>query len=233
VRLQEQQLSVEDLSKHRYISLIQDGSAAEAARAAIDCNAHPLACREPLNCHLPMKEKAPGKPLATRDGHADFSTWCDNANYIDGATACYYGKLNMYGTLMYQAQLRQSKTILGIDAHYCFAYGHCDNEAITPNTTLKEAEAMCDDVFGDTWKKTDGQGLVTPFDVRLSKKGVFLSKGAEKRFATMACAMGNYHCDAIYCKQEYCGKEEWRARYDQFRPKEARERHGADYPKNF
>lgn len=38
-----------------------------------------------------------------------------------------------------------------IDASYCFLVGHCQNDQVTLNTTIPEAEAMCDARYPEPW----------------------------------------------------------------------------------
>mmetsp|Transcript_25424 Transcript_25424/g.57775 ORF Transcript_25424/g.57775 Transcript_25424/m.57775 type:complete len:244 (-) Transcript_25424:7-738(-) len=206
----------------------------EPKKYSFNCTRFPAACKEPFNCQKGPKYHGPNAPYATEDEHADYRTWCDSPeSYIEPALQCQQGNLREYGRLMHQTQKSASPVVELVDAHYCFQHGHCDNDDIGPNTTLAEAEAICDEKFGhNRWTQLENLA-VSGFDIRLSMKGLYLSHAAEESFAMMACAMGNYHCDAIYCKQEYCSKSEWRVRYGEARPKAGHKAHGKHYPNNY
>lgn len=191
----------------------------------VNCTHVPYFCREPFNCH-----KVPTKAtIATADGHADYSGWCDgNADHFArAAVSCAAGDLSGYGRIIHQAQLSIQvgpvsfgKTVEGLDAHYCFAFGHCDNKEVTTQTTLREAEAMCDRRFGhEHWTQISKANLsLGPDHIKMGWHGMYFDETGETDFAEMACAMGNYHCDVIYCQQEYCSKQEFIDKYTNERP---------------
>jgi len=55
-------------------------------------------------------------------------------------------------------------------------------------------------------------------DLHLSADGsMFLGPKAEYAFAQMSCAMGTFHCDVLYCKQEYCSQPEFVEKYSHLR----------------
>lgn len=228
---------LEGLELSRFMMLQEDTEVAR--RRKFNCTALPEACMPPFSCQLPLKATNKGKlPWATPDGHPDWHTWCENLpGHVEAALACYHGDLRGYGRIMHRVQ---SKLVLGavpfLDAHYCFSHGHCDNEDIGPNMTIEAMEAYCDDKFGHRNWTTQSRLLLNPFDIRTNPfkgKIAWFSKKAEESFAMLACGQGNYHCDAIMCKQEYCNKDVWRKRYGDARPKAAKEAHGEDYPRNY
>lgn len=117
------------------------------------------------------------------------------------------------------------------DGSYCFMEGHCTNEAVTDNTTLPEAEAMCDARFGHkgwtgNFLLTDGSaamlstmvGAMTLHPASDPFTGVHDQK-ITKVFLKLACSMGNYHCDVQYCKHTFCKNPYYIARYKHLQPK--------------
>jgi len=192
----------------------------------VDCTKFPHACKAPFNCHLPRETR---DTVATRDGHVDWRTWCSSPNYVEAVSHCREGDLRAYGRIIHAAQNNISKYIEFLDSHYCFAHGHCDNFNITPNTTLAEAETMCDERFGhERWTRM-GNMQSNESDLLLTPK-LHLSERAEMQFVLTACAMGNYHCDAIYCQQEFCDKPRWRRLWGDARPSDMVALHGQNYP---
>mmetsp|Transcript_104301 Transcript_104301/g.336328 ORF Transcript_104301/g.336328 Transcript_104301/m.336328 type:complete len:245 (+) Transcript_104301:69-803(+) len=195
-------------------------------KEGMKCSSFPELCQAPFDCHLPPPTWS---TIATADGHANWRAWCGSPSHAMAARECQRGNLTGYATLMHQVQKTASAQEL--DAHYCFAFGHCDDFNITEKTTLQEAEAMCDAKFGHSaWTqltKLDSSIL----DVQLSWGGFHMSKRAERSTAMMACAMGNYHCDAIYCQQTYCKRKDYRIRFGAERPARLKKLHGVNYPR--
>eukprot|EP00408_Alexandrium_pacificum_P042150 CAMPEP_0171239720 /NCGR_PEP_ID=MMETSP0790-20130122/44118_1 /TAXON_ID=2925 /ORGANISM="Alexandrium catenella, Strain OF101" /LENGTH=259 /DNA_ID=CAMNT_0011706093 /DNA_START=37 /DNA_END=816 /DNA_ORIENTATION=+ len=226
--------SPEELKGHRFTSFLQQ-DAKPKDKPKFNCTRFPEACKPPFNCHLGPKEIGEGKlTVSTPEGHADYQTWCDMPFYVEAAMACSKGDLRGYGRLMHESQNNMSRVIQGIDAHYCFAFGHCDNEDIGPTATLSTMEAKCDERFGhETWtKQTHVAFSIRDVKITLGN-GVYMTGNTIQSFAMAACGMGNFHCDAVYCKQEYCGQKKWRAMYGDKRPEAGKAAHHEDYPRNF
>lgn len=193
-----------------------------------DCQSQPYICEEPFNCDKePPDEELQRPQIATVDGHADFSAWCDSP-YMAAAKECSSGNMSAYGRMMHQIQLKLSmggKGIESMDAHYCFSFGHCDNHEVTERTTLQEAEAMCDRRFGHSqWasltfdEAMKNLAFFPDGDLHLgSDMNMYLGPRAEYSFAQMSCAMGSFHCDVKYCHQEYCSQPEFVDKYDRLR----------------
>mmetsp|Transcript_61068 Transcript_61068/g.137600 ORF Transcript_61068/g.137600 Transcript_61068/m.137600 type:complete len:176 (-) Transcript_61068:119-646(-) len=145
---------------------------------------------------------------------------------------CAAGNLRRYGELMYAEQKGysakpRSVNISNIDAQYCFQWGHCNNTEVTESTTVAEMEQMCDARFGGRQEWTENFHLIGGLSrgilggvfsggIRTNLKHpmqVTVDMGFLTAFAKMACAMGNYHCDVVYCKQQYCSDPAWKAQY--------------------
>eukprot|EP00415_Alexandrium_ostenfeldii_P004992 UN4992 len=170
-------------------------------------------CQEPLtDMSLPMVE----------DGKPTYHSWC-SLPYELAAAECAAGDLSAYGKLIHKAQLSMegpkfvSGMIEKIDAHYCFTWGHCQNKEVTYNTTMDEMIAMCDKRFlRYNWAHTTGNDVMAVMKPKAFGGELVLEKGlphlthaGQMKFAMMSCAQGNYHCDTMYCQQEYCNDPEW------------------------
>lgn len=194
----------------------------------IDCQSQPYMCEEPFNCDKePPEHELQRSQIATLDGHADFSAWCDSP-YMAAAKECSSRNMTEYGRIMHQIQVKLSmggRGIESMDAHYCFSFGHCDNHEVTESTTLQEAEAMCDRRFGHhEWafltfdEAMKNLAFFPDGDLHLgSDMNMYLGPRAEYSFAQMSCAMGSFHCDVMYCQQEYCNQPEFKDKYDRLR----------------
>lgn len=197
--------------------------------AKVDCSEQPYACSAPFFCHrVPSEKDAERRQVATSDGHADWSAWCDSP-YLLAARECAAGNMTGYGSLMRQIQHKFSmggNGLESLDAHYCFSFGHCDDDEVTELTTLQRAEAICDRRFGHAeWTTLEFDATMSHLafapegDMHLSSDGsMYLGPKAEFAFAKMSCAMGSFHCDVSYCKQQYCLQPEFIEKYGSLRP---------------
>jgi hypothetical protein len=193
-----------------------------------DCQSQPYMCEEPFNCDKEPPEEELHRPqIATLDGHADLSAWCGSP-YMAAAKECSSRNMTEYGRIMHNTQVKLSmggRGIESMDAHYCFSFGHCDNHDVTERTTLREAEAMCDRIFGHhEWASLTFDDAMKTLafypdgDLHLtSDMNMYLGPKGEYSFAQMSCAMGSFHCDVLYCQQEYCNQPEFVQKYDRLR----------------
>mmetsp|Transcript_71246 Transcript_71246/g.221013 ORF Transcript_71246/g.221013 Transcript_71246/m.221013 type:complete len:293 (-) Transcript_71246:102-980(-) len=187
-----------------------------------DCAKYPFMCEAPFNCQRPLtmfQQTRQFSRLAAADGHANMRSWCENPQYADVIVqACIHEKNPKKA-----AHLTFEATKAGrfgdsqdLDASYCFMKGHCSNTEVTENTTVEEAEKMCDKRFGhDAWAVNFGTGDLQRAMLDHSAQGAnnkagFRNTAAPTAFAKAACATGNYHCDVIYCKQKICNDPMWR-----------------------
>eukprot|EP00416_Gambierdiscus_australes_P036286 CAMPEP_0171093218 /NCGR_PEP_ID=MMETSP0766_2-20121228/38952_1 /TAXON_ID=439317 /ORGANISM="Gambierdiscus australes, Strain CAWD 149" /LENGTH=266 /DNA_ID=CAMNT_0011551631 /DNA_START=64 /DNA_END=864 /DNA_ORIENTATION=+ len=212
----------------------------QAQASSFNCTAAPNFCREPFNCQGPVaKVAANGHGVARADGHANFQLWCAiYPVFSKPVEACAAGKLRDYARLMYDEQKAGSTgpmkpNITSVDAQYCFIFGHCDGKEPLPDgTTLQEMEQMCDERFGHehwTTKFHMMSGLAKgtladvftgkmSTDLRHPMQNIRIGMGFSKAFAELACGMGNYHCDSVYCKEMYCSDPGWKAKYGHLAP---------------
>jgi len=184
-----------------------------------DCENSPQLCQAPMNCEEPPVDMS--KPMV-EGGRPNYHSWC-SLPYELAAAECAAGNYAAYGRMVHQAQVGMDgpkfvgATVEKIDAHYCFTWGHCQNTKVTQNTTLDDMVAMCDETFGrDAWAKITGNDVMAVMKPKLLGGELSLQAGlphlshaGQIKFAAMSCAMGNYHCDTMYCQQEYCHDPKW------------------------
>uniref|UniRef100_A0A7S2NB25 Uncharacterized protein n=1 Tax=Alexandrium andersonii TaxID=327968 RepID=A0A7S2NB25_9DINO len=215
----------------------QLGSLAAPKPSSYDCDARPWMCQEPFNCHHdlnPLEMVKRPFQIATDDGHANLRTWCmpSAEKYVDNLVKhCLVEKdLHKSGQAVYEETRRGrfGATTAETDASYCFIEGHCSNTAVTENTTLEEAEQMCDFRYGhDGWAKNFGfKDLAGPKQRKAALwggadliNGGFYHTAMSKPYVKAACAMGNFHCDVLYCRETYCQEPYYIKKYGHLLPK--------------
>lgn len=148
------------------------------------------------------------------NGHANPRSWCMLPRFGPYIDECQKGNLVKAGHAQFDRITSPDHPEFGAmvkyDASYCFIEGLCTNTAVTTNTTLAEAETMCDERFGhNTWVHFTGWDVVKVWvpsllSGKLGDTTGFQDKAAPEAFAKAGCAMGNYHCDVIYCQAVYC-----------------------------
>jgi len=193
--------------------------------ARINCTAHPSFCEAPFNC----QSAQPVIPHA-QAGHSNFGTWCRLPQYYPYLDACVVQRdLRKAAQIQYQWSLDQKNGVDELDGSYCFMEGHCSNTAVTENTTVEEAEAMCDKRYGhDGWAKwsplqaTPGIlslvfGKLFGEDMASPTTG-FHDPAITRIFLKLACVLGNYHCDVMYCKETYCKNDYYIRKYKHLEP---------------
>lgn len=188
------------------------------------CKQFPYMCTAPLNCHeVSLAEMFP----LSIDGHANLRTWCNpflSLFWESLAKECIVNSnLEKSGNDLYD--LQSYFMAQEVDASYCFLEGHCSNMEVNPNTTIEEAEKMCDKRFGhDGWTGNFFMSDIPPLVTRSFLDTISLIPPIEpfngiheqkftRFFAKLACVMGNYHCDVQYCKQTYCQIKHYQRKY--------------------
>merc|ERR1719203_2424081 len=142
-------------------------------------------------------------------------------------TTCIQKKnLKKAGWILYEwsTQPRRLGVFDELDASYCFIEGHCTNTAVRDNTTAKEAEKMCNARFGHAgWAQwnliPETPALIGAGLAMMNPKTGFHDKKITRFFLKLACVMGNYHCDVMYCKETYCKKEHYIKKFKHLEPK--------------
>jgi len=176
------------------------------------CEERPWSCEAPYNCQDytdETQETLAFHKMATEDNRSNLQGWCSKADssnheFIDMVEECRTGSMPRSALIGHEVQGREGLAVYGdvayvwnIDASDCFANGGCTNTEITENTTVEEAEAMCDRRYGrEAWASFQG--------ATLGVVGPPWEGEHEDEWRLLACAMGNYHCDIFYCRVNYC-----------------------------
>merc|ERR1719330_194032 len=192
----------------------------------------PWMCEEPFSCNRPpdfWESTRTGKTMATKDGHANPRAWCSALSYADNLVKdCIVDKdLEKSAHNLYKVTTagKFGPFTAEMDGSYCFIEGHCSNTAVTKNTTLEEAEQMCDERYGhDGWAVNFGMEDMVKLAPFVLKGGMTLTDGFKnmhitKFFLKAACAMGNYHCGVLYCRETYCKDPYYIKKYGYLLPK--------------
>jgi len=198
-----------------------------------DCNAEPALCSAPLHCDKPgtYRPKKYHQPIAA-GRHANPRSFC-GLPYETAVARCMAGNLSAYADIMYRLQNKGDlvgKATADFDAQYCFIVGHCQNGQVNETTTMEEGERMCNRKYGrrhngPPWYEFSmldlaksaalsplSGGMNLAFTIR-SPLHINLNGNFAHSFAKLACAMGNYHCDAMYCRAKYCSDPYYRSKY--------------------
>lgn len=200
----------------------------EKESTAFNCTSHPKFCEAPFECH---KMKDPFKMMQTGTRRQaknlpNLQSWCGQPQYESYIHECLVKKnLVKAGQIQYDLTKagKFGPTTYEHDGSYCFIEGHCLNTRVTKWTTLEEANQMCDERYGHSRWANFGS-LASP-DTRklllrqLSTKNEsdgFKSQEDTTPFLVAACAMGNYHCDVMYCKETYCKDKYMVKKYGHF-----------------
>mmetsp|Transcript_56476 Transcript_56476/g.175209 ORF Transcript_56476/g.175209 Transcript_56476/m.175209 type:complete len:218 (+) Transcript_56476:618-1271(+) len=179
-----------------------------------DCEAYPMFCQAPFNCgQVPVtKEEKRGwhKRIATEDGHANVRSFCWDLKWADSLVKeCMVNHdLLKSAQLVYRRQFQSGA--MELDGSYCFIEGHCTNPYINANSTYDDAERDCNRKYGHSaWANFGrldafGGSIKGVLANKMSHSDGFQDMNISHNFAKIACAMGNYHCDVVYCKETYC-----------------------------
>lgn len=193
-----------------------------------NCSWMDLLCEEPFACR-DFNKAAFVAEITERGvapaGHPNFKAWCLNPQYGPYAHACLVEK-----DLVKAAHVQYNATVAGkfgpntadLDGSYCFIDGHCVNNAVTKDTTLDEATAMCNARFGHAW--TTYVSAQSPPEDKIGwgappgwlGAGGFTSAQQTRPYMLAACAMGTYHCDVMICKETYCKEKSFVEKFGHF-----------------
>jgi len=198
----------------------------------------PFNCNEPQ--YTPTADW--GKGVGTWDGHVNYQKWCSlYPRYSQPITACAAGDYDQYAKLMYAEQANMSKNVLRPHMHHvqsqlCFLAGHCNNTEVSAATTLDDMYQMCDKRWGRkrwaTYRDKAGpiaaaldsaqrHGLASGavpegagFKQRWSaRRDISVDGGIAKSWKLLSCGLGSYHCDVMYCQQNFCNDPEWKRKH--------------------
>jgi len=197
------------------------------------CDKHPHMCQPPFNCQTCDMNQL--SHLAV-DGHANLQFWCRAPRYVDTLVKhCLVNKdLKTSASEVFKMDVRQHYADL--DASYCFLEGHCTNEAVTDDSTVEDAEKLCDKryghegwagrfVFADmggaaiTWARGVLEGKKGLLSAVASKEKGICDQKVSRLIAKLSCAAGNFHCDVQFCKHTVCGMDEYKKKYGHLAPR--------------
>lgn len=186
--------------------------------ATFDCTEHPQLCQAPFNCQAAEPSRI---QWGTIDG-PNMQIWCNATAYEDYVAECLVKKeMVSAGHIQYESTVagNHGKFTAELDGSYCFIEGHCLNTAVTNSTTLEEANHMCDQRYGhERWTSfgsLHSQDKL-PSAMPANPANGFTAQEQTTPFLLAACAMGNYHCDVVYCKETYCKNDYYVQKYGHF-----------------
>jgi len=194
--------AVERLRSHRWY------------KPGFNCTGRPLECEEPFKCQT----LSPLEPLewgwsgyAGGSGKTNPRVWCSVPDYVPYMHECLVTRdLQKAAHLQYEATQagRFGPLTAEMDGSYCFIEGYCVDKTVSHETTLEEAEQLCDKRFGRATWTAYGSVRSPPEDQPgaggMPNASGFANLAQTRPFVLAACAMGNYHCDIVYCKETYC-----------------------------
>eukprot|EP00930_Biecheleria_cincta_P079122 TRINITY_DN6683_c0_g1_i3.p1 TRINITY_DN6683_c0_g1~~TRINITY_DN6683_c0_g1_i3.p1 ORF type:complete len:305 (+),score=53.45 TRINITY_DN6683_c0_g1_i3:91-915(+) len=198
-------------------------------KGGFNCSRYTALCAEPFNCqNYNGPEGLIMDAAIAKDGSPNVQSWCAAPQYHEYVSQCVAEK-----DLMKAAHTQYENTKAGkhgkntfhMDASYCFIEGHCLNQAVNHDTTLDEAAAQCDSRFGHAEWTSMGhpQSQVTMSFLSYASKIKdldtslgFPSEEYARGYTILACAMGIYHCDVMYCKETYCKDPAMIQKYSHF-----------------
>jgi len=166
------------------------------------CDLYPESCRPPakFDCGS-TSEDSLGKLKA--DSHNWRWCWTDPA-YLNYTKMCQSGHLKGASEFLIASLRANEGELLPYEAQYCFAAGHCGNGAITESSTFEDGEAQCDLMYNrSAWK------AVHPAAMGMRPH----HKGPASQWGLVACSMGLFHCDVVYCQENYCKDEAFLAEF--------------------
>jgi len=217
------------LGRARLLAQLAAGQFPSLDTKPFDCDKNPGMCAPPFNCQTwtygdMARIFVEGMAV---NGEPNLRSWCLVPMYESYMRTCLVDKdLVKAGKIQYEWSLNMHAGVDEADASYCFIEGHCTNTAVTNETTLEEANKMCDERYGhEEWTKTaslaksaDAMAAVSAIPL-LNMRGGFHDPRTTKYFLMAACAMGNYHCDVVYCKETYCKNPYYVRKYGHLLPR--------------
>lgn len=193
----------------------------------VDCEKYPGLCKPPFNCDQPitLMDLMTTSFHMADNGHANLRSWCMAGQYAGYMNECIANRdLRKAAQVQFEWAKLQHNGVDETDASYCFMEGHCTNKAVHVNTTVEEAELMCNRRLGNRGWTSFSLSQVMPIALKFSFGGADATNGFHDRelskfYLRAACAMGNYHCDVFYCRETYCKKNYYIKKYSHLLPK--------------
>jgi len=205
-------------------------AAKDAINLPFNCSSHPNMCKVPFNCHDLDVANLVGW-MTKGYGHkgGDPRAFCMATNYDEYMTTCYDGPGGK-GDLVKTGVLQYNMTMWGsygqptkdMDASYCFMENFCDDDFVTNATTLADADNLCDERFATAkvhWRNytpNHHSFLMKKLANKVSNTDGFHDKAIADSYLKLACGMGNFHCDVMYCKEGYCKDPYYQKKYGHY-----------------
>eukprot|EP00411_Alexandrium_monilatum_P084549 CAMPEP_0175710406 /NCGR_PEP_ID=MMETSP0097-20121207/40066_1 /TAXON_ID=311494 /ORGANISM="Alexandrium monilatum, Strain CCMP3105" /LENGTH=305 /DNA_ID=CAMNT_0017017825 /DNA_START=44 /DNA_END=961 /DNA_ORIENTATION=+ len=198
----------------------------------IFCYMYPGYCKAPFSC----------PEFARNEAHEKFNEWIVNGLAPGGIPDlhvwCYSEESYQYisrcatGDLIGAAKIRYLLTRAGYfgglahetDGSLCFLEGYCADTDVSENTTLGEAMQLCDERYGhEDWIHSgslfspaeNAVGYAQEETWRDPRNG-YANRSQTRPLGLAACARGCYHCDVMYCRENYCKDEYYIKKYGHF-----------------
>ncbi|CAL1130068.1 unnamed protein product [Cladocopium goreaui] len=113
------------------------------------CSEVPWMCAEPFDCLNSTGKLEPWEEMLhqlAKPSGVNYQAWCYAGSvFYQQARQCATQDLHGYAQTM--LQFSQQFHTEEFDASYCFLTGYCQNDRVTLNTTILEAEDICDELF--------------------------------------------------------------------------------------
>jgi len=185
------------------------------------CNDWPQFCQAPFNCgENKLDTETWAKKGIGFTGHANFKTWCAAPHYGHFMEQCIVKKdLIQAARTQYQlltSGVTPSINVIEQEASYCFVQGHCKDTEVTAQTTLEEAEALCDKKIGHSaWTLWGSRNTeIATGDIPNDK--AYTDPQQTLSLLAGSCATGSYHCDVMMCKETFCKEPQWIEKYGKY-----------------
>mmetsp|Transcript_78184 Transcript_78184/g.181425 ORF Transcript_78184/g.181425 Transcript_78184/m.181425 type:complete len:235 (-) Transcript_78184:63-767(-) len=202
-------------------SLVQAGlQSRRKGGVGFNCTTFPELCQEPFNCQSFSLASAISWGF-TGVGRTQVQTWCGAPHYHRYAGRCLGQDRDLVAAGKMQAEMTEAghfgPNTMELDGSYCFVEGLCVDKEMTPDSTLADAEAACDRKYGaKRWRSYGSLGFSGKDRIDGSQtpsSGGFTHPSQTTPYLIAACAMGNYHCDIVMCKETYCKKRHYVEKY--------------------
>jgi hypothetical protein len=217
-----------DVAKTKTQLQLQDAGHVEI-KGGFTCSSYPALCAAPFDCQTyDGPEGLTMDAAIAKDGSPNLHSWCRMPQYHEFLSQCVVEKdLVKAGHTQYENTKagKHGPDTFQLDGSYCFIEGHCLNQAVHQDTSLDEAAAQCDGRFGHAEWTTFGDPhshesksfvYMSQKMFRLNQSNGFPSQEYTRGYLLLACAMGNYHCDVMMCKETYCKDPEMIKKHGHF-----------------
>jgi len=194
----------------------------KVSSSQFNCTAVPYMCGAPFHCDDKLINQSDIQALGRKvavDGHVNFGTWCSKPAFWSNLVKNCLVDHDLRKNALTNMAMSFSSGLTELDASHCFWEGHCSDTEVTYNTTVGEAEALCDKKY-PSWTSIgeDDHNLALDNPGSYALQDGYLKAEVSHAYGSVACAMGKYHCDVVYCKETYCKMPHYRSKYGHLEP---------------